>query len=288
MKQVKKVIITGANGYLGSIIVEHLKKKGVECIKLVRNPQNFNSYKYELKSPFDNESMFTDADYLIHLAHDFSANKSMADSRKINVEGSINLFKVAVKHNVKVIFISSISSFEGCISHYGKAKFLIEQWLQQCNKENYIIRPGLVYGEKVGGITGAVYKMAKLPIVPIVSIKNNFHVVKYADILSLIDSIIANQQYHNINKPIVAASPQSYSLKQMLKLMNAKILLVPIPWQVVWLGLKGLEAMGINSRMGSDSLVNLINQNANPDFSNTISSNIIFSEFDAELVVNWS
>lgn len=282
----KKVIITGANGYLGNVIVERLTKRGVECIKLVRNPQDANSYTYELRSPIENEAMFSGADYLIHLAHDFSANKSMADSQKINVEGSIRLFEVAIKHNIKTIFISSIGSFENCVSNYGKTKFLIEQKLQQYNKENYIIRPGLVYGAKVGGITKALHKLTKLPIVPIVSIKNNFHIVNYTDILSLIDSIVAEQQRHNSNKPIVAASFQPYSLRQMLKLMNAKILM-PVPWQMVWFFIKAMETVGYTPRMGSDGLINLINQVAKPDFSSTITSNIVFTEFDTALTVKW-
>lgn len=282
-----KAIITGANGYLGSIIVEHLEKKGITCIKFVRTPQDAHSYKYELKHPINNEAIFSDIDYLIHLAHDFSANKSMEASQKINVGGSISLFKMAIKHNIKIIFISSVSSFEGCSSNYGKAKLLIEQWLQQHSEESYIIRPGLVYGEKIGGIISVLYKLTRLPIVPIVNIKHNSYIVNYEDILSLVDSIIAHQQRHNINKPIVAASSKSYSLKQIFKFMNAKFLIL-IPWQIVWLGLKSIEAIGFSPRMGSDSLINLINQNANPDFSNTKAIGITFSELDAALIAKWN
>jgi nucleoside-diphosphate-sugar epimerase len=283
----KKVLITGANGYLGSVIVEHLTERNFKCIKMVRNPQDDSSYKYELNCAIDDESVFSGADVLIHLAHDFSANKSMTTSHKINVEGSIGLFKIAVKHRVRIIFVSSVSSFEGCKSNYGKAKLLIEEWLQHNSEDSYIVRPGLVYGAKVGGITNALYKLTQLPIVPIVNIKNNSYIVNYADILVLIDSILSNQQLHSVKKPIVAASSQSYSLKQLLKLMNAK-LLIPIPWQIIWFALKGIEAVGASPRMGSDSLISLINQNANPDFSNTKTCGITFSEFDTTLITKWN
>lgn len=281
----KRIIITGANGYLGSRISEHFQNNGIECIKLVRKPQDIHSHKYDLVAPVIDDSIFSGADYLIHLAYDFYANKSMSESLKVNVEGSINLFKIAIKHGIKIIFISSIGSFEGCQSNYGKTKLLIEKWLQKHSKESYIIRPGLVYGEKIGGITRILCRLAKLPIIPIVN-SNNCHIVNYADILLLIDSIIANQQQHNIHNPIIAASLQPYTMKQILKLMNAKIL-IPISWQVPWLVIKSIEALGIPIRTGSDNLINLIKQNSNPDFRHTLSSGIKFSEFDTSLTAKW-
>jgi len=282
----KKVIITGASGYLGSIVTEHLIKNDFDCIKLVRNPQGSNSYKYELSIPIENETVFINADYLIHLAYDFSANKSWTNTFKVNVEGSINLFRIAAKYKVKIIFISSISSFENSKSNYGKSKFLIEQKLQEYGGENYIIKPGLIYGEEIGGIFEIVFNLAKLPIVPFVNIKNNFYLVNYKDILHLIDSIVDNQQLKNRNKPIIAANTKPYNLKQLFWLMDAKIFFA-LPWKAIWVILRCMELIGVNLRTGSDSLINLINQDANPDFSTMLTTKIVFSDFDVAWIKKW-
>src|SRR5207253_1039840 len=48
----------------------------------------------------------------------------------------------------KIIFISTISAFEGCRSLYGRAKLEIEKIALDCGA--LVIRPGLVYGSGPG------------------------------------------------------------------------------------------------------------------------------------------
>jgi len=68
----------------------------------------------------------------------------------------------------KIIFLSSISAFEGCRSLYGKAKLEIEKVAADLGAT--IIRPGLVYGsERPGGMYGSLQRVvARFPIMPLI------------------------------------------------------------------------------------------------------------------------
>lgn len=284
--KVKNVIITGANGYLGNIVKDHLKKSGFNCIELVRNPKNENSHQFILGQNFDTDKIFLEADWLIHTAYDFSANKSWEKTAAININGSFKLFEKAVKNHVKIIFISSISSFENCKSNYGKSKRMIEEHLLEKQGENYIISPGLIYGEQIGGITESIMQMARFPVLFLPGAYQKGYLVNYKDILNLIDSIINNKQLKLANKPIIAANSTPYTLKEVFKILGARII-IPFPWKIAWLLLKFLEIIGFQLRTGSDSIVSLMNPKTNFEFNTNSSDNPCFSEFDTALKKRW-
>jgi hypothetical protein len=52
----------------------------------------------------------------------------------------------------RLVFISTISAFDGCRSFYGKGKLEVERITHSLG--GWVIRPGLLYGEKPGGMLG--------------------------------------------------------------------------------------------------------------------------------------
>ena len=85
----------------------------------------------------------------------------------MNVEGSRKILEAAREAKTpKIIFISSISAFDGCRSLYGRAKLEIEKIALDCGA--LVIRPGLVYGEGAGGMFGKlVAQMKKSSVIPL-------------------------------------------------------------------------------------------------------------------------
>ena len=65
------------------------------------------------------------------------------------------------------------------------------------------------------------------------------------------------------------AQEQSMSLRDILKTLNPKKTLryIPIPWQLIWIGLKLCELAGVKMRLKSDNLISLLRQNPSPDFN---------------------
>jgi hypothetical protein len=49
--------------------------------------------------------------------------------------------------------------------------------------------------------------------------------------------------------------------------LEERVTFVPVPWQVAWLGLKGLEVMGARPSFRSDSLISMVYQNPCPSFA---------------------
>ncbi len=273
-----KVLISGANGYLGSLIVDYLSKKGFECIRLVRSPADLTDRKFTLGDDIKDD-VFQDIDIFIHAAHDFKALK-WHDSYRINVEGSAKLFAMANKCGVKsIIFISSMSSFDGCKSNYGKAKLAIEKEVAKFTN-GYIIRPGLIYGSKEGGMVLALAKLAKLPMLPAIKTTAPLYFCHYLDLLELIRQIALGNVPVKAN-PIIAANQTPYTFYQILKEMGARVL-IPFWWQPLWLLLKVVEFCGLKPRTGSDNLISLVNQNPNPDFRSHKLINVAWRSFDGD------
>jgi hypothetical protein len=98
----------------------------------------------------------------------------------------------------------------------------------------------------------------------------------------LIDWLLQNSPSIN-DAPIIAANPNAYTLRDIIQLLAQtvearKARLVPVPWRLAWAGVRSLEAAGINTKFRSDSILSLVHQNPNPDFS-TVPDGIAFRDF---------
>lgn len=258
-----KIGITGADGYLGTKLVEYFSSKNYEVIKFVREPI-INERRFELGKKLD-EIMLLDIDILIHAAYDFNV-KSNQELKAVNVSGSKDLFLLAKKSKVKkIIFISSISAFNGCHSRYGQTKLDIESMLMT-TLNSYIIRPGIIWGGELGGVMKPLQKLAKLPIIPMVGANVIQYLVHYEDIAIVIDTLINKNFIELSNKPILVANKKGVLFADILKKLGAKVM-ISIPWYPIYLLLKFVEFFGIKLRTGSDNLLSLMNQNKQLDFT---------------------
>jgi hypothetical protein len=68
--------------------------------------------------------------------------------------------------------------------------------------------------------------------------------------------------------PVTVAHEQPWSLRDIIlaigRAHDRRPVLVPVPWWLVWTGLRTLEAVGAPIGMRSDSLVSLVYQNPTP------------------------
>ncbi|HEY3742719.1 MAG TPA: NAD(P)-dependent oxidoreductase, partial [Bryobacteraceae bacterium] len=111
-----KILVTGASGFIGSALVEHLHAEAV---------------RYREPRPLD-------ADVIIHCAHDFSSG---ALTRNIELARALLPAR-------RVLYFSSCSAVPHARSEYGSTKYRVEQLFKDAG--HTIIRPGLVIG--LGGL----------------------------------------------------------------------------------------------------------------------------------------
>ena len=226
------------------------------------------------------KEIFKDVDVLIHCAYDFVVS-SWDEINRVNVEGGLKLFRAAREAGVKrIIFISTMSAFEGCKSLYGKAKLKLEQ--ESASLGVQPVRPGLVYGDSPGGMVGALNGLLKLPVIPLVGMGNQIlYLIEENNLGELLRylSVDANTS-QNV---IIGAHERGFRFKDILKILAARLgkkpVFIPIPWVFLWAPLKILELLGVKMRTRSDSLISLINQDAEPNFSETRKAGMKFKDF---------
>lgn len=148
------VLVTGSAGMIGSYVVSGLLEKGHTVIGVDRiardtKVQGFTQIILDLSSKEGVMQLFDDKmiDRVIHLAA-LAHTKGVADTsweafKKVNVDCAENLFEACAKHNIPVLFISTVDAIgmvKGMItpdvelnpiSNYGKSKAMAEGRLKE-------------------------------------------------------------------------------------------------------------------------------------------------------------
>lgn len=195
----KKVLITGANSYIGTSF------------------ENFNHNNFDIEidsldmlDPNWRDFDFSKYDSIIHLAAIVHQKEKNIDSEqyfKINRDLAIEVAKKAKNSGVKqFVFMSSMSVYgieTGVItknriptpkSLYGKSKFEAEKILSQIETTDFklcIIRPPMVYGDGCKGNYGRLIKLSNLlPIIP--TYKNKRSMISISNLCLFLNEVIIN------------------------------------------------------------------------------------------------
>lgn len=295
MAETLRIAITGAGGYLGKCLCHYFKERGASVFQLTGDARNVDpslpASQFSLSSAAA-ENFFADnrIDSLIHAAYDFNPRVRDAIWDR-NVKGSINLFKQAHAEGIKrVVFISSMSAFVGCRSLYGQAKLEIENALGG-TVSGLSVRPGLIYSTPLsesGGMVGALLNsIARGSVVPLIGNgEQELYLTHENDLGRFIELALQTSQAAH-DQPLIAANPQPYTLRTIIKLLaetvgEKRVKLIPVPWRLVRTSLRLLESAGVNMRFRSDSVLSLVYQDKQPDFSATTRL-FAFRDFSASI-----
>ena len=238
----KNILITGANGYVGSSFIDlYTKEHLFTKFSLLTNKID--------KIDFSNIDIVLHCAALVHQKEEHSYEKY----HEINVDYPVNLAKLAKENGVKqFIFISTIAVYGedleklnenticNPITPYGKSKLEAEKQLLELNNEDFvvsIIRPPMVYGKNAPGNIDSLIKLVKkLPILPLAKINNKRSFISIQNLCHLIDEIIRFRiEYGMTGENIFLASddePLSTSrlIELIAKNLDKKIYLVKIPF----------------------------------------------------------
>lgn len=165
-----KILVTGANGYLGSNLRQYLKAKDYDVYGITSKEVNEKKvYRLDITCFEDLVSLFKEVkpNIIIHTAAINSLSECEKDHNlaiKVNVNTTKNIINAIsqINSDAKLIFISSDYVFDGRRGNYreddevnpqtfyGKTKVLSENDLRN-NLENYIIcRTANIYGRGGG------------------------------------------------------------------------------------------------------------------------------------------
>lgn len=218
----KRILITGANGFVGSHITEHLVSCNHEITALVRKSSNVKYLKncrinYEYISLENEEgltNLLSEFDVVVHCAGVVRA-LNWEGYEKTNIMGTKNLVNAAINNKntlKKFIYISSqaamgpsttetpkqLSEKESPVSFYGKSKLLAEQEVKKLEGQvpYTIIRPASVYGPRDKDIF-MFFNLVKHHLKPQTFNKRFIQLVFVKDIAEVISKIIDNAKTDN-------------------------------------------------------------------------------------------
>jgi nucleoside-diphosphate-sugar epimerase len=283
----KTVAITGAGGFVGSMLARRFEDAGWTVTRLSHSGAAGGSttVAFNLGEEVDpNLFRVRGIGALVHCAYDFRPVKRSGIHR-INVEGSRKLLSAAQAGGVeRIAVMSTISAFEGCRSTYGRAKLEIEAAATSVGA--LVIRSGLVYGDgppAAGGMFGSLATSVTRGLVPLID--GGVHpqyLIHEGDLWSLVRGFCAGE-IQNPGRPVVAASSRAWRLRDLLTELARRQAghprFVAVPWLPVWLGLKAVELAHLRVPYRSDSVVSLVYQDPRPDFESLASVGITARDF---------
>jgi nucleoside-diphosphate-sugar epimerase len=261
------IAVTGANGFVGSIITAGL---GPNVVRMVRRPTGANNLAWSFATPADvlaPEFIARGVTHVVHTAWDMQASK-LEELEAGCVAGSLRLIEAATAAGARVIFISTISAFPGARSAYGKAKLQVEHAVLEAG--GIVLRLGLVMGN--GGMFGSLRAtVAKGKIVPMIgSGKAPQYLLPEATLVEAVQAALGGR-FDAEHAPITLANPTPVPFRDMVRRLareaGRNVVLVPVPWQLLYAAFRTAEGLGLKLGFKSDSIVSFIYQNPVPDFA---------------------
>jgi NADH dehydrogenase len=166
------LVVTGADGYIGSAVVRRALDQSANVHALTRRPGARTSRPGVRRFAYDvagapPEDALVGATAVVHLAIDGAAFTAPS-ARDVNTEGTARLIDAARRQGVgRFVFVSSQSAATGATSGYAASKASTEALLTGAG--DAIVRPGMVYGGLEQGLYGrlcALVKRARIVPVP--------------------------------------------------------------------------------------------------------------------------
>jgi len=233
----KKLLITGSNGFIGNYFKSHYQDK------------------YNIKTfSFINDDIGTlecnNIDIVFHLSalvHQMGG-ASVEEYEKVNVIQTVNLAKKAKSSGVKhFVFMSTVKVYgeettnaytENTVCNpedeYGKSKLKAERLLLELKNDSFIvsiIRTPIVYGYGVkANVKNLVSLIDKVPLLPFAGIDNKRSMVYIGNLCHIVNEVVIQNQLGiflaSDNEPLNTTR----LIELIAKNLDKKVYLVKIPF----------------------------------------------------------
>ena len=294
----KKILITGSNGYLGKNLVTYLEKKNFFDIKTLSRKKT-NEFSTRIKQitndNFNNilnySKILENVETIVHLAaysNESKKNFSKKDLKQINIIFLKKLLKECNKFKIKkFIFISTskvygehninkkifnINSDTNPQNHYSLSKLIgekiVKKYCKLYNIEFLIIRMPMVYGKQNNKNFKLLEKYVKyhlpVPIKNFTNSKSVLHIENFCDFI--FKMLILNKFIKNIinicdNEDLLTSDLINYFIKKY----NSKNIKIYLPTKLIkfsfyLIGKKNLYVkLFLDNKMSNSSAKNIYN-----------------------------
>lgn len=275
----KNIFVTGGSGFIGSNLVRTLVEGKYSVSVLLRHGSShpllegirFKKIQGDLFSHKILDNAIQHCDAVIHCAAVVSfAEKNWRETYHVNVTGTDNILKAALKHKKRVVFVSTASTmgipqkqprlmnettpypFQEK-NPYSHSKYLAEKHALQYVKQGLdvtIVNPSTVYGKgDVHGTGALLYGLIdKYPV--FIAPPGGCSVVAVSDVVAGI--IAALEKGKKGERYILTAENITYHrifylLRNVIK--HSSLPLLKVPQFIGFFGVKTIEALDISSKI---------------------------------------
>ena len=185
MQEKRRLLITGATGFIGRHLVPALAGHGHKVVAALRRPMALSPLIdqvliKDLADGVDWMPLLQGIDVVIHLAalahQPNDVKETLFD--KINRQATADLARATARTGARLIFVSSIAAQSGpssdavltendpCLpsTAYGRSKLDAEIDIAASGAQYVILRPTLVYGRGAKGNMRKLIRLARLPL----------------------------------------------------------------------------------------------------------------------------
>ena len=201
--------ITGANGYVGSLVADCLSSKGFHIRRLVRRPEPGTSdQSYDIVDGCSPEAL-REVDVLVHCAYDFTATSEPTSGTATSTAlGASSTSRSPTPSDGR-------SSSRPCRPMPAPGRSMGGQsWPRRLTHSPggmCAIRPGLIYGPGWGGMVGTLRKLTALPLVPLVGGHSYQFTLHEDDLRAAVATLASAADVPT--RPLGLANPRSRSLQ---------------------------------------------------------------------------
>ena len=217
-----RVVVTGANGFVGKNVRKFLYKNKVRVLGISR--KNFGKYSTETKAQSKNlleqqlQKKLKNYNALIHLIG-IGVESSGSTFEEINVNLTKNTIKLCKKSGIKkIIYISGLGVSKDSISSYFASKYKAEQEIINSGLDYTIFRASYIIG-KTDHLTKSLTKqMKKGTIIIPGSGKYRLQPIFVEDVAKIILESILKKKFSN--KILDLVGPRKISFEDFVKLFS--------------------------------------------------------------------
>lgn len=235
-----RILLTGANGFIGSHIMAGLLKAGYEVVAAVRDPLSLKQRFPDIETVFCDFNTDTDPAVWLPRLHRIDAVINCAGilqgSRRQNMEAihyltPRALFAACRQAGVRqVIQISAISADEEAGTAYARSKKQADDFLRSLELDWIILRPSLIYAHGSYGGTSLLRGLAAMPWrIPVVGDgKQPFQPLHVDDLAQGILRLLERPEVRHVT--LEPGGPETLGMADMLGKLRCWLGLPAVPF----------------------------------------------------------
>lgn len=211
-----RILVTGAAGFVGSHVVQHLLARGFEVIGLVhsRAPRWEHSEveitKGDMRKPKTLAEALKNANGVAHCVGIIREGKGVTFENLV-AEGTANLVNEAKKAGIKkFVFISALGTRPNARSRYHRTKWQAEEAIRNSGISYTILRPSIIFGPEDDFINAFAGKWIPFPS----GGKNLLQPVYVEDVARIVALCFTNERASG--KTFELGGPERYEMRQVI------------------------------------------------------------------------